>query len=617
MRASLVLAACLAAGLAHAESGFVEVPEGRIAWERAGSGPSVVLVHDGLLPGVSWNEVWAPLGARFDLVRWDRRGYGASTTDTRDYSSADDLLAVLDHLKIERAALVGCSSGGALALDFAIAHPDRVSALVLEGSVLSGFPHSRHFYERGIRNRAPLRTRQDAAGTVARWAKDPHIIDARNRAARARLLALLDRFPQSVTGAVPWSTRPEPDSRARLNEVAVPVRLIVGESDIADVHAHAGAIEGGIRGAERIVVPRAGHLVHLERPEAFVELVTAFLDPDGAALDLLARGAGVPAGAPVRALFDYDAQAPLDVQEAGVEARGAADVRDLTFASPLGGRVPAFVVEPSLAAGPGERRAGLVFLHHGHGNRSTFLDEASSLAERGVVSVLVDAPENREPQSPPFDPDAEERNIRHTLIDLRRAFDLLAARPDVDPERLAFVGWSLGATMGGRLVGLEPRAKGFVLAAGWASYTRAARNGQGLVAAAFHGFLKAADQDAWASRIEPLDATHFMDGRAPILLQFALRDEYISRFDAALYRAAAFPGATSLDYDLGHFELGAGTARRDREDWLAGLLSLSPPRAEAKQRPDATRTPTGSLGPTRERVCSGGGRCPSGPAATR
>ena len=576
MRTTLgrLLATCLVAGWGHAESGFVEVPDGRIAWERAGSGQPLVLIHDGLLPGASWNEVWAALTARFDVVRWDRRGYGASTSDTRDYSNVDDLLAILDHLKLERVALVGCSSGGALALDFAIAHPERVGALVLEGPVLSGFPHSRHFYERGIRNRAPLRTLQDSQATLARWAKDPYITDSRNGAARARLRALLEQFPQSVTGGIPWSTRPEPDSRARLGEVKAGVRLIAGESDIADVHAHMGAIEGGVPGAERIVVPRAGHLVHLELPETFVSLVSEFLDPDGAALDFLARGAGVPASDQARALFDYDVLAPLDVQEAGVETRDGASVRDVSFASPLGGHAPAFVVEPSRPAADGELRAGLVFLHHGRGNRSTFLDEAVALAERGVVSVLVDAPENREPHAPPFDPEAEERNIRQTLTDLRRAFDLLAARPDLDPERMAFVGWSLGATMGGRLVGLEPRAKGFVLAAGWASYTLAARAGHGLFAAAYHGFLESAAQEAWSSRIEPLDGTHFMDGHAPMLLQFALRDEYISRIDAALYRAAAFPGARSLAYDVGHFELGHGPARRDREEWLAQLLSL-------------------------------------------
>lgn len=568
---ALFLAAAVRAG---AESGFVDVPGGRLAWERGGAGSPVVLIHDGLLPGASWDEVWRPLLERFDVVRWDRRGYGASTSTTRDYSSADDLLAVLDALRLERVALVGCSAGGGLALDFTLAHPERVRALVLEGPVLSGFPYSQHFFERGLRNRAPLRRSKDAAASVALWADDPYITDARNVEARARLRALLERFPQSLTGGAP-SSRPDPDSRLRLGEVKVPLRLLVGESDIADVHAHVGAIEAGVAGAERIVVPRAGHLVHLERPDRFVALVEEFLDPAGTALRFLASGAGTPAAADVRALFAYDPRAPLDTREEKLEARGAATVRDVSFASPLGGRAPAYVVEPAAPARPGERRAGLVFLHHGRGDRSTFLDEAAALAGRGVVCVLLEAPENREgPLPPPFDPDVEERDIRQTVVDLRRSFDLLLARPDVDPGRLAYVGWSLGATAGARLAGLEPRARGFVLMAGWAAYSRAARDGQGMLGAALRGFATPAAQQAWLSRVERLDGTHFMNGRAPVLLQFARRDPYISRLDAELFLASAFPGGEAREYDTGHFELGSGEARREREEWLARLLAL-------------------------------------------
>ena len=252
----------ICASSAAAESGFLDVPGGRIAWEREGRGAPVVLIHDGLLPMASWDDVIAPLRARFDVVRWDRRGYGASTTTTRDYASEDDLLALLDRLELPRAALVGCSAGGGLALDFAILHPDRVSALVLEGPVLSGFPYSAQFLTRSMRNGAPARMAKDDAETLRRWAEDPYIIDARNLGARRRLRELLERHPESATNKVLRSSRRELQSQARLGEVKVPVRLVTGESDIPDVHAHMGAIEAGLAHVERIVVPQAGHLVH-------------------------------------------------------------------------------------------------------------------------------------------------------------------------------------------------------------------------------------------------------------------------------------------------------------------------------------------------------------------
>jgi dienelactone hydrolase len=251
----------------------------------------------------------------------------------------------------------------------------------------------------------------------------------------------------------------------------------------------------------------------------------------------------------------------------------------VSFASPLGGRAPAFVVEPEGPARKSEKRAGIVFLHHGQGDRSTFLDEAARLAERGVVSVLLEAPDNRETDAPvplPFDAESEEHAIRQTIVDLRRSFDLLEARADVDRRRLAYVGWSLGATMGSRLAGVEPRARGFVMIAGWASLTQAASQGHGVFGAVYDAWATGTRREAWRARIEPLDGTHFLDGRAPMLLQFATRDAYISRFDAALYAAAAFPGATSAEYDATHFEMGREDAARDREEWLARLLSLPP-----------------------------------------
>ncbi len=576
-RRLLALLLVLAPGRAAADSGVLDVPGGRIAWERSGTGPALVLVHDGLLPMASWDEVFPVLARGFDVVRYDRRGYGASTTTSRDYDDVDDLIALLDALALPRAVLVGCSAGGGLALDVALAHPDRVSALVLEGPVLSGLPYSSHFVARGIRNTgAPALRPQDAETAPPHWAADAYITDARNVDARRRLVALLERYPMAAQGRIKGSERPPRDSRARLGELHMPVRLVVGESDIPDVHAHVGAIEHGVAGAERIVVPQAGHLVHLERPDVFVRLVSEFADPDGTARRLLAAGSGTPAAPATRALFAYDARAELDVEEKGREAKQGARIHDVTFRSPLGGRAPAYVVEPEAKGAP-HSRAGLVFLHHGQGDRATFLAEATRYAARGVVSVLLDAPQNREELAVSFyDAALDEAEIRQTEVELRRCFDLLLARADVDPARLAYVGWSLGATMGSRLAGLEPRAKGFVMIAGWASLSDAAANGHGRYHAGFEGYLDPGQRAAWLRHLEPLDGTHFLDGRAPMLLQFATRDPFISRFDRALYRAAAGAKAEAKEYDAGHFGLGEGAAPGDREAWLANLLALPP-----------------------------------------
>ena len=142
-------------------TGFVDVPRGRLWYEATGAGPALVLIHDGLLPSETWDAQVEPLARHFRVVRYDRRRYGRATTETDDYSNIDDLKALLDHLRLSSAVLLGCSSGGGLALDFAVAEKERVAALVLVGPVVSGFGYSGHFSERGLRNAAPAYVGKD------------------------------------------------------------------------------------------------------------------------------------------------------------------------------------------------------------------------------------------------------------------------------------------------------------------------------------------------------------------------------------------------------------------------------------------------------------------------
>jgi pimeloyl-ACP methyl ester carboxylesterase len=550
---------------------FVEVPQGRLWYEVAGQGSALVLIHDGLLPSETWENQVGPFARYLRVIRYDRRKYGRSESQTTDYSNIDDLRAVLDRLGIEQATLMGCSSGGALALDFALAHPKRVSALVLAGPIVSGFGFSQHFLERGLRNRLPMILSEDKTGAVKNWAEDPYITDPRNTAARARLAELLGRFPFAATGGDSGGRPPARPALRHLEEVRAPLLLITGASDIPDVHAHIGAIAAGVAHAERQLIPGAGHLSHLERPEEFNHRVLDFLAPSGYATQVLGE---LQAGPADTAAFDYDAKVPIDAQERGSETRGAARIVDLSYASPRGGRVPAYLVLPVKVPGP-----GLLFLHHGQGDRKTFLDEAGELAERGFVSLLVDAPDKRpghDESGPWFEAKRDRAEIEQTVIDLRRGIDLLAARPEVDPARIGYVGYSLGATMGARLLGVEPRIRASVQVAGFPALTHTMGRGQRRAATSFRTIMSPeAAQSAYLGALAPLDGVRFLARRpnAPILLQFARSDEFISRLDAALFALASGARVVTTWHDGGHFDLGAGAAREERREFLVRELA--------------------------------------------
>lgn len=262
--------------------------------------------------------------------------------------------------------------------------------------------------------------------------------------------------------------------------------------------------------------------------------------------------------------FNYDHSAPLNVKENNRETRGGALVRDIIF-TPADKTVKAFLVAPAVSTGP---HAAILYVHWlgepSTTNRTEFLDEAVTLARRGVVSLLVDTMwaepnwyKNRIPE------DDFARAIRQ-VIELRRAMDLLLAQPDIDPTRVAFVGHDFGAMYGMLASALDRRAKTYVFMAGIPHFV--------------DWFLFARQPKAMESyrrQIAPLDPVNFI-GRiapAPVFFQFANKDQYVSANQAAEFYAAAGPRKHMATYEAGH-DLHTAEVAADRLMWLERELSL-------------------------------------------
>lgn len=242
----------------------------------AGSGPPVVLTHDGLLHSESWDAQFSVFAAGYRVARWDRRGYGRSPRPAGSFSSVDDLAAVVRSVSDQPATLVGCSYGGFLSVQCALDHPDLVAALVLVGPVITGLPFSEHFNTRGGRGEPAFDA--PVAEQIAYWSgSDPWFVASGNTAARQRLHELLSTNPHNLRLPLELERRPQLPALPRLGEVAVPTLIITGEYDIPDVHAHCGAIEAAIAGARRVVLAGSGHLPHMETPEVFNRVVLEFL----------------------------------------------------------------------------------------------------------------------------------------------------------------------------------------------------------------------------------------------------------------------------------------------------------------------------------------------------
>jgi len=260
--------------------GFADVNGARLWYETAGSGPALVMLHGHLLDSGQWDGQLAELAGERRVVRYDTRGFGRSDMPAAPFSYADDLRALLGVLGIERAALMGCSGGGATVIDFALAHPEMASALVLVGSAMSGFQHTGEVPPKLAAVRQ-AQARGDVDGAVELgleiWTdgerRRPDQVNAVARERTREMMRGLFSRPD-VEAEARWL---DPPAAGRLGEIGVPVLAIVGGDDLAAIHDIARTIEADVPNARRVVIPDAAHHPNMEHPAEFNELVRSFL----------------------------------------------------------------------------------------------------------------------------------------------------------------------------------------------------------------------------------------------------------------------------------------------------------------------------------------------------
>jgi len=259
------------------DSGYIAVDGGKLYYEAAGQGKTIVLLHDGMVHHVIWDDQFQMLARNYRVIRYDRRGFGKSSDPASAYSHLEDLNKVFEQLRIDKAIVFGMSAGGGLAIDFALQNPGKVEGLVLVGAVVGGLGYTAHMANRGG-HMPPASERTNMKKVVEYFAlEDPYEIYPGNTAARQRVMKWMSDYPEKGRAeGIP--VKPAPRTALKyLSEINVPTLILVGEFDIPDVHAHAGAINAGIANSTRKVIPNSGHLIPIEQPELFNKEIGNFL----------------------------------------------------------------------------------------------------------------------------------------------------------------------------------------------------------------------------------------------------------------------------------------------------------------------------------------------------
>jgi pimeloyl-ACP methyl ester carboxylesterase len=252
-----------------------------IAYDSAGEGTAVVFIHAGVADRRMWRHQLSAVPDGFRFVSLDLRGCGQSDLPDEPFSNHEDVLAVMDHLGIETAVVVGCSMGGGTAIDVGLTAPPRVRGLVLIGAGAPGadiedyeppqWPEILESYEKGDFDRV---VELDAEVWVVGYGRDKGSVDPSVIAELIEMDRALIANEEQRDGLV---VALDPPRAERMGEIAIPALIMVGEHDLPDMRQSADHLAATLGDGPAVVIPDAAHLPSLEQPRAFNEALFAFL----------------------------------------------------------------------------------------------------------------------------------------------------------------------------------------------------------------------------------------------------------------------------------------------------------------------------------------------------
>ena len=264
------------------QTGFLDVQGAPLYYEVAGTGHPLLLIHAGVADSRMWDDQFQTFALRYQVIRYDLRGFGKSAVPAGKFANQEDVTALFEFLGIKHAHVIGISFGGLIALDFTLAHPDKVTSLVLGAPDVSGRESASEDILHFAEEEEALLERDDldsaAELNVRTWVvglrRTPDQVDP---VVRQRIY---DMQYHAFTVTIPDKAEElslEPPANTRLGEIQIPTLLIVGEYDLPDKQELIKQLAVEIPQAQLIVIPDAAHIVNMEQPAEFNRLVLEFL----------------------------------------------------------------------------------------------------------------------------------------------------------------------------------------------------------------------------------------------------------------------------------------------------------------------------------------------------
>lgn len=264
----------------NVQTGFLDVPGTRLYYEVAGVGDPIVFVHGLNVNCSMWDAQFAEFARDHRVIRFDMRGFGKTDMTEEPFTNYGDMVALFDHLGVDKAVIVGLSFGGYSSLEFALAHPERVRGMVLLASGLFGRPMS-EARKRALEEMNEVKLTRDLDKiielNVNQWLNGPgQPADRTSPVVQEHFKRMLRHtFTKEQVNNVP--TFLDPPVKDRLHELNVPTLAIAGELDFPDYAEIARLLAEHNRQAKALILPNVAHMINMEAPHKVNALIREFL----------------------------------------------------------------------------------------------------------------------------------------------------------------------------------------------------------------------------------------------------------------------------------------------------------------------------------------------------
>lgn len=251
------------------KSGYIEIPRGKIYYEESGEGIPIVFLHGYALDNRIWDYQFKFFSRSYRAVRYDLRGFGKSSLPTEGkYSHHEDLLFIVNSLNITKSIIIGLSLGGAIAINYCLVNPHRVSRLILIDSDIGGYKKISH-----------SKIYESVESGRKQWYSNPLIARALGKRSITKKLKQIiddysgwhwlhkDSFKEDIT----------PKAIDRLSDINAPTLIVVGEKDEKYFLDAAKELFKRIPSSQLKVLKGVGHLSSMEAPLRLNRIIDHYL----------------------------------------------------------------------------------------------------------------------------------------------------------------------------------------------------------------------------------------------------------------------------------------------------------------------------------------------------